>query len=146
MIRVSLGFYVRRNLTHLRELNVDEGRFNDNGLRGLTGLTALRSLSLRSCHDISDAGLRAVVVPLSRHSLAWVDVTGCERLTDLSRVGFSSFKCTMCWLLNLHYGVALQPQQSPFLQEADGRRVSIPESSVFAAGRGNGRHLLRSTL
>ena len=81
---------MRRNLKHLRILKLDGGRFNDKGLRGLTKLTALRSLSLCSCHDISDEGLRAVVVPLSRQSLAWVDVTDCERLTHASMVGSPS--------------------------------------------------------
>lgn len=75
-----------RSLKHLRNLRLDGGRFNDKGLHGLTKLTALQSLSLISCHDITDGGLRALVVPLSQHSLAWVDVTDCERLTDLSRV------------------------------------------------------------
>ena len=78
---------MHRNLKHLRNLSLDGGRFNDKGLRGLTKLTALRSLGLRSCHDITDEGIRAVVVPLSQHSLAWLDVTDCERLTDLRTVG-----------------------------------------------------------
>ena len=81
-----MALHVHRNLKHLRTLSLDGGRFNDKGLRGLTGLTALRSLSLRSCHDISNKGLTAVVVPLSRHSLAWVDVSDCDRLTDLGTV------------------------------------------------------------
>ncbi len=80
---------MRRNLKHLRNLSLDGGRFNDKGLRGLTNLTALRSLSLCSCHDITDEGLRAMVVPLSRHSLAAVDVANCKRLTYLQTVGSS---------------------------------------------------------
>ena len=78
---------MHRNLKQLRVLNLNRGSFSDTGLRMLAGLTALRSLSLQYCHNITDEGLKALVVPLSRHSLAHVDVTGCRRLTSLSSVG-----------------------------------------------------------
>ena len=77
---------MHRNLKRLRVLNLDRGSFSDTGLCMLTGLTALRSLSLQLCQSITDEGLRAVVVPLSRHSLARMDAFGCGRLTSLSSV------------------------------------------------------------
>ena len=77
---------MHRGLKQLRVIILDNGEFNDTGLCVLTGLTALRSLNLQYCHNITDEGLRATVVPLSRHSLARVDVTGCSRLTSLSSV------------------------------------------------------------
>ena len=77
---------VRRHLKGLRILELDRGRFADEDLQVLTGLTALRFLSLRDCREITDHGLRAVVVPLSGESLAQVDVQGCTRLTGLSLV------------------------------------------------------------
>lgn len=77
---------MHRDLKGLRVLNLNRGSFSDTGLRMLTALTALRSLSLQYCHNITEDGLKAVVVPLSRHSLARVDVTGCRRLTSLSSV------------------------------------------------------------
>ena len=70
-------------------MKLDGGRFTDKGLRVLTGLTALRSLSLQDCHNITDEGLKILVEPLSRHSLAQVDVKGCRRLTALSLVGLN---------------------------------------------------------
>ena len=70
----------------MRSLKLDGGRFTDKGLRVLTGLTALRSLSLQECHNITDEGLKDLVVPLSKESLAQVDVNGCKRLTSLSLV------------------------------------------------------------
>ncbi len=77
---------MRSCLKSLRILKLDQGRFTDKGLRVLTGLTALRSLSLHECHNITDEGLKALVVPLSKESLAQVAVRGCERLTHLSLV------------------------------------------------------------
>ena len=38
----------------------------------LTGLTALRSLGLGNCRKITDKGFRALIIPLSRQSLAEV--------------------------------------------------------------------------
>ena len=53
----------------------------------LTGLTALSSLDLSFCHNITDAGLKALVAPLSRHSLSHVDVIrAVDGLTLLSLV------------------------------------------------------------
>ena len=72
--------FVHRDLKHLRSLALDHGCFNDSALCTLTGLTALRSLSLQYCSVITEEGVRAVVVPLSRQSLAHVDVTGCRRI------------------------------------------------------------------
>ena len=79
-----------RVLKNLRELDLDRGRFGDIGLGLLTRLTALRSLSLRYCNSITDTGLRDLLLPLSRHSLAHVDVNGCARLTSRSSVGHES--------------------------------------------------------
>ena len=110
-----MGSHVRRNLKHLRGLSLDGGRFNDKGLRGLIKLTALRALSLCRCQDITDKGLRAVVVPLSRQSLAWVDVTDCERLThDASTVGPISSHARMCWFMKPPHETALESLRSAF--------------------------------
>ena len=81
-------FWCCRSLKHLRELDLHEGLFDDTGLCLLTGRTALRSLKSSSCNNITDAGLKALVVPLSRHSLSHVSVGGCRicRLTALSLV------------------------------------------------------------
>lgn len=79
-----------RVLKNLHELDLDKGRFGDTGLGLLTGLTALRSLSLRFCSSITDTGLRDLLLHLSRHSLAHVDVNGCARLTSRSSVGHAS--------------------------------------------------------
>jgi hypothetical protein len=76
-----------RVLKNLRELNLDKGRFDDTGLGLLTRLTALRSLSLCYCNSITDTGLRDLLLPLSRDSLAYVDVSGCSWLTSRSSVG-----------------------------------------------------------
>ena len=78
-----MGADAYRNLKHLRNLNLHDGRCTDEGLRELTKLTALRTLCLWCCHHITPDGVRAVVVPLSRHALGWVDVTGCRHLTPL---------------------------------------------------------------
>ena len=79
------GCFVRRNFRHLRALNLSGGSFTVRGLRGLTTLTALRSLRLYYCHNVTDTGLVAVVVPISRHSSARVDVAGCRILRRLTR-------------------------------------------------------------
>ena len=76
-----------RNLKRLRDLNLDFGRFTDTGLQMLTGLTALRRLSLWICNNITEAGLRALVVPLSKHSLAVVDVPCCRGIPSWRAVG-----------------------------------------------------------
>ncbi|CAL5228289.1 g11394 [Coccomyxa viridis] len=70
-------------LKSLRSLKLGGGRFTNKGLRVLTGLTSLRSLSLVNCYNITDKGFKALVAPLSKQSLAQVDVRGCG-LTDLS--------------------------------------------------------------
>ena len=75
-----------RHLKGLCILKLTRGSFTDGDLRVLTGLTALRSLSLKECNNITDKGLKAVVVPLSKESLAQVNVQGCSRLTSLSLV------------------------------------------------------------
>ncbi len=80
------GVYVHRHLKRLRTLKLGNGIFKGEGLRVLTALTALRSLSLDSCSNLTDEGLRSVVAPLSLHSLADVNVFGCTRLTRLSSV------------------------------------------------------------
>ena len=77
----------RRNLHCLRTLTLDMGKFREKGLRELTRLTALRFLSLKGCPYVSDKDLSELVVPLSRHSLAEVDVRGCGKfLTARSTV------------------------------------------------------------
>jgi hypothetical protein len=53
------------------------------GLQPLRGLTALRELHLCYCGGLSDAGVRAALAPLTRHSLAHIDVTGCSGLTQV---------------------------------------------------------------
>ena len=70
----------------MRTLDLAEAQADDTGLCLLTGLTALRSLDVSYCDDIMDAGLKALVVPLSRHSLLHVNVAGCRKLTGLSLV------------------------------------------------------------
>ena len=70
----------------MRELDLNEAHADDKGLCLLTGLTALSSLDLSFCHNITDAGLKALVAPLSRHSLSHVDVSECDGLTLLSLV------------------------------------------------------------
>ena len=57
---------------------------DDAGLCLLTGLTALQSLYMGFCRNITDAGLKALVVPLSRHSLSHVHVADCGNITSLS--------------------------------------------------------------
>ena len=74
----STGSHIRRNLKHLRVLNLNKGAMTDEGLRVLTSLTALRFLSLRECCQITDKGLKDVVGPLSQHSLATVKAKGCR--------------------------------------------------------------------
>ncbi len=81
------SLHVHRDMKQLRKLMLHYGSFTDKGLRMLERLTALRSLSLQHCRNITDEGLKAVVVPLSQQSLAQVDVAGCNRLTPLSSVG-----------------------------------------------------------
>ena len=80
-----MGCYVCSCLKSLRSLKLGGGRFTNKGLRVLTGLTSLRSLSLVNCYNITDKGFKALVAPLSKQSLAQVDVRGCG-LTDLSLV------------------------------------------------------------
>ena len=70
----------------MRELNLNEAYADDKGLCLLAGLTVLSSLDLSFCHNITDAGLKALVAPLSRHSLSHVDVSECDGLTLLSLV------------------------------------------------------------
>ena len=52
------------------------------GLQPLQGLTALRELHLCYCSGLSDSGVRAALAPLTRQSLAHIDVTGCSGLTQ----------------------------------------------------------------
>ena len=70
----------------MQELFLTSAHADDTGLGLLTGLTALCSLDLACCHNITDAGLKALVVPLSRHSLSHVNALDCRRLTLLSLV------------------------------------------------------------
>ncbi|CAL5228732.1 g11917 [Coccomyxa viridis] len=90
------GLHAIRNLKHLRNLNLHDGRCTDEGLRELTKLTALRTLCLWCCHHITPDGVRAVVVPLSRHALGWVDVTGCRHLTPLGPQWVKSMGVMSC--------------------------------------------------
>lgn len=75
---------MRRDLNQLRTLKLDHGRLTDKGLRVLKNLTALRSLSLQYCNSITNKGLKAGMLPLSRHSLAQVDVKGCRLINSVS--------------------------------------------------------------
>ena len=77
---------MRRNLKRLRNLDLSEAHADDTGLRLLMGLSALSSLDLSFCHNITDAGLKALVAPLSCHSLSHVDVSDCDGLTLRSSV------------------------------------------------------------
>ena len=81
-----VGLCVFRHLRNLRSLKLSGGNFTDIGLCMLTGLKALRSLNLSFCNNITDEGFRAVVIPLSRHSLAQVDVSHRDGATPLSSV------------------------------------------------------------
>ena len=74
-------------LKSLRILEIGMGGFTDTGMQALTGLTALRSLSLQYCHNITDRGLKSVVVPLSRLSLARVTLEYCGKVSSGSLVG-----------------------------------------------------------
>ena len=78
-----------RHLKNLRSLDFYGGDFTDSGLSMLSALTALRSLSLCACMNITDEGLKAVVVPLSRQSLTQVEVKGCSKITALSLVSLT---------------------------------------------------------
>ncbi|CAL5224608.1 g7320 [Coccomyxa viridis] len=85
-----------RDLNQLRTLKLDHGRLTDKGLRVLKNLTALRSLSLQYCNSITNKGLKAGMLPLSRHSLAQVDVKGCRLINSANNM-----KVACCLLLNL---------------------------------------------
>ncbi len=73
-------------MTRLRVLKLGGGHFTDKGLLVLKGLTALRSLGLQNCIKVTDKGLKDVVLPLSKHFLASVDMEFCSGLTHLSSV------------------------------------------------------------
>ena len=83
---IKVFHYVHRRLQHLRHLTLHRACFSDKGLAALTQLTVLCFLSLQACDKITDSGLEAVVVPLSRQSLAHVEVDKCRRLTSCSLV------------------------------------------------------------
>ena len=93
----------------MRELNLNEAHADDTGLCLLTGLTALSSLELGFCHNITDAGLKALDAPLSRHSLLHVDVIGCRELTLMSSVGLKKTLLAKWVDLSWRMGSAIWP-------------------------------------